>query len=189
MFKRWEPQKAAIRVRKTYDGVEFPDSYIIKTEKCITEIIEHIKRDPEIYGRDRAREDVLNGLPEIEINTQDQGFVPNEPELSILATIHYTFTTPKYKQKKKGIIPAILILLAAIFIFNIFIFQDIAKKERIRAMCKIYYKQGEPTHVMFGNREYDLNNLKTEDFIFMSPLEKEFLESTKISECIRINRR
>jgi len=188
MFKRLT-KKAAIRLMKTYDGVEFPDSYIIKSERQINSIIEHVQTNPDVYARDTAREDALNGLPDIEVNTDIQDLVPNEPDIPVIATIHYKFNTKPYNKKKRSFLPVLFIFLTVVFIFNIFVFADAAKQHRIYSMCKIYYKHGEPTHLMFGDREYDLNNLKAEDFVFMSPAEREFLENNKISNCIRIDRR
>lgn len=187
MFKRWKPKKqAALRITKNYDGIQFRDEYIIKQENHVRDIIKHIKSNPATYARDRARTDRLTGIPTIKLDLIDEQ-MPNDPTIRVLAEVSYTFTT-QIKQKKRGfLLPAILILLASIIVFNIFAFGDIAKRERINAMCKVYYKHGKPTHIEFGNIEFDLNNLTYIDKIFMNPWTQQKLEETKISSCIQIH--
>ena len=188
MFDRWK-QKSAIRIEKTYDGVQFTTNYVIKPTKQINKILNHVKSDPNAYCRSQAREDSLTGIPTLSIhNTQDE-FVPNEPTIPIVGTLHYSFTTQINNKKKRkiGFIPAFLIFIAALIIVNVIMLSDIAKAERLRATCKVYYKHGEPTHIEFGSIEYNLKNLTEEDFVFMNPWTKEKMDNTKISDCIQIH--
>jgi len=189
MLKNWQPKKAAIRIRKTYDRVDFHDTYVIKTEKDIQDIIAHIQSHPDSYCRNMAREDGLTGVPDLEIDTETQEAVPNEPDVPIKAVVHYTFVTKQYQKKSYPIIPAVLILIAAIILINVVMLSDIAKAERLRGMCKVYYRHGEATHIMLGEKEFDLNNMTQEDMVFLNPWEREILQNTDISECLRIDRR
>jgi len=189
MFKKRTSKKVAIRVTKTYDGVSMPDTYVIKTEKYITDIIQHIESNSDVYSRYMASEDGLTGLPHVKINKLELGFVPNEPEIPVVATVDYSFKTAPHIKKKRPIISAVLILLAAVIIFNVFFFTQVAAKERIRAMCKIYYQHGKATHIMLGDKEFDINNMTEKDYLFLNPWEQEILANTEISECLRIDRR
>ena len=56
-------------------------------------------------------------------------------------------------------------------------------------MCKIYYQHGKATHIMLGDKEFDINNMTEKDYLFLNPWEQEILANTEISECLRIDRR
>jgi hypothetical protein len=188
MFKRWQqPEKAAIRVRKTYDGIDMPDSYVIRLKTEIEKVIEHIEEESEIYERNMAREDNLSSAPKLTI-TKTQGLTPNEPNILVLAELHYTYTTPPYIKKKRHILPICLLVLLTIIILNIIFGIDAARKERINTICKVYYLHGEPTHIILNNREFDLNNMSQEDFLFINPWDIEELHNTKLSDCLIIKK-
>jgi len=190
MFKRWIPKKAAIRVSKTYNNVQMPDNYIVKTEKEILNILEHVRENEDVYCRDTAREDKLSGLPTVDVFSNESGFVPNDPNTPVIGVINYYYQTPQgLKPKKTSFLPALFIFLTAILVFNIIFFIEGAEQNRLHNMCKVYYKHGKATHVVLGDKEFDLENMTEEDFVFLNPWQKEVLKNTKVSECIQIHRR
>jgi len=190
MFKKWVPKKAAIRISKRYNSVQMPETYLIKTDKQIKDIINHIKENEDIYCRNMAREDSLSANPTLRIVKEDNVFMPNELDVPIMVTVHYNYESPRRETKTRtSVLPFILLFLTALIVFNVMFMVEGAKQTRLNNMCKVYYQHGEATHIMLGDKEFDLNNITQEDMVFLNPWEREILNNTKISECLRIDKR
>jgi hypothetical protein len=80
-----------------------------------------------------------------------------------------------------------LALLATMAVIgNVLFLQDVAKAERMYNMCKVYYKHGNPTFIEVDGKEYDVNNFSEIDKLRLNPWVKEFMDSTKVSDCLQI---
>ena len=83
----------------------------------------------------------------------------------------------------------LLAFAAVIFMglfFNIIFFEKLTRNNDLNNICKVYYKHGTPRFVEVNGHEYDLQNIKQEDLVFMNPWTREIVENTKIFDCLQI---
>jgi len=188
-MKKWKPKKAAIRVERLYNGVRMQTEYITRSQKLTEDTVNHIRSNMEMYERSRQTKDNLSGPPKLTVTLVNDEQVPGQLTVPVVAVAQYVYETPKGLQKKSGgsIFGAILLFLAAVVVFNIVFFHDLARANDRREMCKIYHRHGIPTHIEVGSQTIDIYGESKEDELTRNPWLKQKLATTKISDCLQIH--
>ena len=187
MVKKWQSNKKAIRIERTYNSVKMHTEYITKTAKTLENIVQHMEENVNMYERSRQTKDQLSAPPKLTITKMTNERLPGELTVPVIAVAHFVYETPPHKRiRNTPWLAIVLLFVTALILFNLVFFHDFAEANEKRAMCKVYYAHGVATHISYGSRTIDIYALSEEEILTMNPWEKEMLATTKIEDCLQI---
>ena len=174
-------KKFAIKVDKNYYGVEHKTSYIVGSEKQIADQIQEAKENPHKVIQRTARADSTVAYPKLIVSPATGEY----EDARIIAHFQY-WADIQPRKAEVPVFPLIVIAFIAFMIMSIVALTQVAQRERISAMCKIYYRHGEPVEVLTGDANHPATGVSDFDRLLKSKLEIGRMGRVTLDDCARI---
>lgn len=185
-------ERHAIKITKSYDGIDKQPEYRIDSKDKIEEIVHHVRMNPTVYTNDIKKRDNLENNPSIKISTISEQ-MKNEELVTIVAHIHYSHKTQVKKPTQSytlsglKIFSWLFILIFFIGAFTLVMVNIQHEQNMIDETCFMYFQNGTPKSIEIDGTKYRMNTdgtINNIDQVFLNPHHRQLLA---YQQCVKVN--